>query len=152
MGICHSTESQSAWWPKNEMNELRAMISSDVPAAIACGVPKKRTSAGIARNPPPIPKRPVIEPIKSAIKCERCMIPLLGFSRFHPRSEPLHDRVNPCHQTLAIKGVETDVRFSKHKNPNPSIHHPLNRCHAVLFIKGWRCPLMFARKVLKNDS
>ena len=41
-----------------------AITKSAVPAAITCEVPNPNTSTGITRKPPPIPKRPVIEPIK----------------------------------------------------------------------------------------
>jgi len=47
--------------------ELIAMIASEVPAAFPCGTLKNRTSTGTARKPPPIPNKPVIEPITSDI-------------------------------------------------------------------------------------
>ena len=71
IGTCHLTVSHSEWCPRNEINELRAMMSKDVPAAFACGVPKKRTKTGMARKPPPIPKIPVIEPMKREIRMSK---------------------------------------------------------------------------------
>ena len=41
------------------------MINSEVPAALFCGVLKNRTKTGIAKKPPPIPNKPVSEPIIS---------------------------------------------------------------------------------------
>ena len=86
IGICHFTSAHSAWWPKNEIREFVAMINNDVPAAIACGVPKKRTRTGIARKPPPIPKRPVIEPIASEVRIRMGTGILLWSSSFGVRN------------------------------------------------------------------
>ena len=44
------------------------MISKEVPAALFCEVLKNKTRTGIARNPPPIPNKPVMEPITREIK------------------------------------------------------------------------------------
>ncbi len=41
------------------------MISSEVPTAMAIGMPSARASAGTIRNPPPTPKNPVSTPTTS---------------------------------------------------------------------------------------
>jgi len=43
------------------------MMANDVPAALAWEFLKNRTSIGIAKKPPPIPKKPVTKPIISEI-------------------------------------------------------------------------------------
>ena len=44
------------------------MMASEVPAAFPCGTLKNKTKTGIARNPPPIPNKPVIIPIIKEIR------------------------------------------------------------------------------------
>ena len=43
------------------------MMAKEVPAAFAWEFLKNKTSIGMAKNPPPIPKNPVIKPMISEI-------------------------------------------------------------------------------------
>jgi hypothetical protein len=49
--------------PLNPVRELMAIINSEVPTAVLNGRPVRNTSAGIIKNPPPAPTRPVKKPI-----------------------------------------------------------------------------------------
>lgn len=49
--------------PAKPIREFRAIIRRDVPIAFFIGNFIKMTKAGIKRNPPPAPKKPVTRPM-----------------------------------------------------------------------------------------
>ncbi len=52
----------------NAVKEFAEIMTSEVPAALFCGIRKKRTKIGIAKKPPPTPKTPVIKPMVKETK------------------------------------------------------------------------------------